>query len=200
MTCATCRPCHPPNCAPLDARDGADPSKRHERVDPCHPCRRAHLRAILARCPVTRDKAGSHGVEVLSTISIPSARMTAYPRLPSGCLRQRVAVIVICLARGARLIIMDEPTTALTYRRTGHLGRTGQTEPSIRQCGAVHREWSGSDVRDLRSHRYHLCERPVRDGHRRRRAGTACHFCTWGPVGSFPLVDGPKQRLHGSSA
>lgn len=58
--------------------------------------------------PVARERAA----ELLGLVDIPTDRLSAYPHQLSGGMRQRI-VIAICLALNPKLIIMDEPTTAL---------------------------------------------------------------------------------------
>lgn len=50
--------------------------------------------------------------ELLKLVDIPADRMRDYPFQFSGGMRQRI-VIAICLALQPKLIVMDEPTTAL---------------------------------------------------------------------------------------
>jgi peptide/nickel transport system ATP-binding protein len=50
--------------------------------------------------------------ELLKLVDIPADRMRDYPFQFSGGMRQRI-VIAICLALEPKLIVMDEPTTAL---------------------------------------------------------------------------------------
>ena len=60
----------------------------------------------------SRAAARDRAAELLRLVDIPADRLSAYPHQLSGGMRQRI-VIAICLALNPRLIIMDEPTTAL---------------------------------------------------------------------------------------
>ena len=61
---------------------------------------------------MTKEQSRARAAELLKLVDISPDRLASYPHQCSGGMRQRI-VIAICLALNPKLLIMDEPTTAL---------------------------------------------------------------------------------------
>ncbi|RJG40205.1 ABC transporter ATP-binding protein [Motilimonas pumila] len=67
---------------------------------------------IMTHTDMTKEQAIDRAMKLMDIVKIPRERIRDYPHQFSGGMRQRL-VIAICLALNAKLIVMDEPTTAL---------------------------------------------------------------------------------------
>jgi peptide/nickel transport system ATP-binding protein len=152
---------------------------------------------ILAHKLVTKKEAYERAAELLNIVGIHSDRLTSFPHQLSGGMRQRV-VIAIALALKPKLIIMDEPTTALDV----------VVEREILNELYDLKEKFGFSILFI-SHDLSLmgeiadrigvmyAGNMIELGSASTVFGQPKHPYTQGLVSSFPSIHGPKTRLYG---
>jgi peptide/nickel transport system ATP-binding protein len=91
---------------------------------------------ILLHRKATAAGARSRSCELLEQVGLPAARASAYPHELSGGQRQRV-MIAMALACDPRLVIADEPTTALDVMIQAQILRLIQQLVSEHELGLV---------------------------------------------------------------
>ena len=81
-------------------------------LNPVLPMEEQFCDVIMRHTNMTREQAKQRAEGLLEIVDIHPSRLSDYPHQFSGGMRQRL-VIAIALALNPKLIIMDEPTTAL---------------------------------------------------------------------------------------
>jgi oligopeptide/dipeptide ABC transporter ATP-binding protein len=155
------------------------------------------VEGLLRHWPVSRAEAKARAIEVLRQVRIPSPeqRFDEYPHKLSGGMRQR-AMIAMALACRPRLLIADEPTTALDVTIQAQileLMRALQSETGTAVILITHDLGVVAEVADEVAVMYagRIVERaPVRS-----LFASPQHPYTVGLLGSIPRLDVAQERL-----
>jgi peptide/nickel transport system ATP-binding protein len=151
---------------------------------------------LRAHDPVSRSEARQRAITLLDEVGIPNPeqRVDGYPHEFSGGMRQR-AVIAMALACNPKLLIADEPTTALDVT----------TQAQILDLMRRLRETHGSSILVITHDMGVVSEiadqvlvmyggRAVEQGPKTQVFRHPRHPYTWGLLGSVPRVTGARIR------
>ncbi len=152
---------------------------------------------IRAHEPVSKKDAMARAVDLLGLVGIPqpSRRVQDYPHQFSGGMRQR-AMIAMALALNPKLLIADEPTTALDVTVQAQiidLIERIQSEFNTAVIMITHDLGVVADIADDVMVMY--AGRPVEFAERRTLYYRPHHPYTKGLIESIPATDGPRGRL-----
>jgi peptide/nickel transport system ATP-binding protein len=151
---------------------------------------------IRAHQPVSRAAARRRAVELLDEVGIADAgrRVDDFPHQFSGGMRQR-AVIAMALANEPKLLIADEPTTALdvtTQAQILELMRRLRRTHGSAVILITHDMGVVSEIADRVLVMY--AGRAVEHAPKAELLRRPRHPYTWGLLGSVPRVTGPRLR------
>ncbi|MCB9958904.1 MAG: ABC transporter ATP-binding protein [Rhodospirillaceae bacterium] len=155
------------------------------------------VETVLTHTDLTPTKARMRALELLKEVGIPAAehRIDHYPHQLSGGMRQRV-VIALALCANPRLIIADEPTTALD------VSIQAQILALLRRLGRDHGTAVMLVTHDMgviaeTAHRVAVmyAGRIAEIGAVRQVVGRPRHPYTVGLMGSIPAVGRDQERL-----
>ena len=155
------------------------------------------VETILTHTSLSPTKARMRALELLKEVGIPAAehRIDHYPHQLSGGMRQRV-VIALALCANPRLIIADEPTTALD------VSIQAQILALLRRLGRDHGTAVMLVTHDMgviaeTAHRVAVmyAGRIAEIGAVRQVVGQPRHPYTVGLMGSIPAVGRDQERL-----
>jgi peptide/nickel transport system ATP-binding protein len=154
------------------------------------------VEAIRAHHDVSKEAGRGRAAEMLSMVGIPDARnrLSSYPHEFSGGMRQR-AMIAMALINGPKLLIADEPTTALDVTVQAQIleliqklqQETGTAVIMITHDLGVVAEIT-HDIAVMYAGR--VVERAPTD----ELFGAPQHPYTWGLLRSIPRLDSPRDE------
>ena len=152
---------------------------------------------ILAHRKISYKKAYDRAVELLNVVGIHGDRMASFPHQLSGGMRQRV-VIAVALPLEPKLIIMDEPTTALDVvveREILNELYELKSKFGFSILFISHDLSLMGEIADRIGVMY--AGNLIELGEALKVFNTPHHPYTKGLISSFPTFHGPKKRLHG---
>jgi peptide/nickel transport system ATP-binding protein/oligopeptide transport system ATP-binding protein len=155
------------------------------------------VEGLVRHHQLSREEAQKRAVEMLRMVGIPDPekRVDQYPHQFSGGMRQRV-VIAIALACQPKLVIADEPTTALDVTIQAQildLLKRLQAEQELSVLIITHDLGVVAEI----AHRMVVMYAGVvvETGRVQDVFAHPRHPYTWGLMRSLPRLDGAKQRL-----
>ncbi|MDD1793318.1 ABC transporter ATP-binding protein [Enterovibrio makurazakiensis] len=152
---------------------------------------------MLAHKKVTPKQAYEKAAELLQTVGIHPDRLSAFPHQLSGGMRQRV-VIAVALALEPKLIIMDEPTTALDVvveREILNELYDLKAKFGFSILFISHDLSLMGEIADRIGVMY--AGNMIELGEAKTVFSEPQHPYTQGLISSFPTIHGPKERLYG---
>jgi peptide/nickel transport system ATP-binding protein len=153
------------------------------------------IEAIQIHQDMTRDEARVRVEELYHLVGIPTDRIDNYPHEYSGGMKQR-AMIAMALALGPRLVIMDEPTTALDVITAAKImDEVLRLQETLKMTLMI----ISHDVSTVAKVADRICVmyagEIVEEAPSKKVFAQALHPYTEGLLGAFPSVKGVKKRI-----
>ena len=166
-------------------------------LNPVHTVGQQIIECVRAHTSMTNEQARKRAIEMLDLVRIPSAtsRVDDYPHQLSGGMRQRV-MIAMALSCDPRLLIADEPTTALDVTIQAQildLLRELQSRLGMAVLIITHDLGVIAEIADEVVVMY--AGRIVETAPVKSLFGDPQHPYTIGLLGSIPRLDVDRQRL-----
>jgi len=165
-------------------------------LHPLYRVGRQLIEAVRAHRDVSTAKARERAIELLGLVGIPdpAGRVDAYPHELSGGMRQR-AMIAMALANEPKLLIADEPTTALDVTVQAQilaLMERLQRELGMAIVIITHDLGVVAEIADEIAVMY--AGRIVETASAARVFAAPEHPYTWGLLKSIPRLDAPREQ------
>ncbi len=185
----------------LDAMRGKDMAAVFQdsmtSLNPIMTIGRQLMETIVSHLPLPRAEAEERAVELLAEVGIPAPRerLRSYPHQLSGGMRQRV-VLALAFACEPRLIIADEPTTALDVSLQAQIVALLKTMAAERGTAIIfitHDMGLVAETADRVAVFY--AGRIVEIGPTAEVLASPQHPYTQGLIASIPRMNSPLRRL-----
>lgn len=166
-------------------------------LDPTMTIGKQIMEPIIDHYHISKKEAAKRALELIELVGItdPNKRMKQYPHELSGGMRQRI-VIAIALACDPKILICDEPTTALDVTiqaKILELIKEIQVKKNISVIYITHDLGVVAKVADYVAVMY--AGKIVEKGNVNEIFYDSRHPYTWGLLASMPDVDTDEERL-----
>ncbi len=154
------------------------------------------VEAIQTHEPMSDDESRRRVEELYRLVGIPTDRIDNYPHEYSGGMKQR-AMIAMALALGPRLVIMDEPTTALDVITAAKImDEILRLQETLKMTLII----ISHDVSTVAKVADRICVmyagEIIEEASSRKVFSQTLHPYTEGLLGAFPSVTGEKKRIE----
>lgn len=167
-------------------------------LNPCMPIGKQIAESIITHQRISKKAAKEKALELMSLVQIqdPEKRYTQYPHQFSGGMRQRI-VIAIALACNPKVLICDEPTTALDVTIQAQildLIKDLQKQTNVAVIFITHDLGVVANIADRVAVMY--AGKIVEIGTAEEVFYTSRHPYTWGLLAATPSLDAIEEDLY----